>query len=55
MVIQILFEPRIGDRYTKVPKAKSLKIMIIIWNVFLNSQDTILLAIQPAIQLATNI
>ena len=25
------------------------------WNVFLNSQDTILLAIQPAIQLATNI
>ena len=54
MVIQII-EPRIGDQYTKVPKAKSLKIMIIIWNVFLNSQDTILLAIQPAIQLATNI
>ena len=25
------------------------------WNVFLNSQDTILLAIQPAIQLATKI
>ena len=54
MVIQII-EPRIGDQYTKVPKAKSLKIMIIMWNVFLNSQDTILLAIQPAIQLATNI
>ena len=54
MVIQII-EPRIGDRYTKVPKAKSLKIMIIMWNVFLNSQDTILLAIQPAIQLATSI
>ena len=29
--------------------------MIIMWNVFLNSQDTILLAIQPAIQLATSI
>ena len=54
MVIQII-EPRIGDHYTKVPKAKSLKIVIIMCNVFLNSQDTILLAIQPAIQLATNI
>ena len=29
--------------------------MIIMWNVFLNSQDTILLAIQPAIQPATSI
>ena len=29
--------------------------MIIMWNVFLNSQDTILLAIQPAIQQATSI
>ena len=54
MVSQII-EPRIGDQYTKVPKAKSLKIMIIIWNVFLNSQDTIPLAIQPAIQPATSI
>ena len=55
MVIQII-EPMIGDQYTKVPKAKSLKIMIIMWNdVFLNSQDTILLAIQPAIQQATSI
>ena len=54
MVIQII-EPRIGDQYTKVPKAKSLKMMIIMWNVFLNSQDTILLAIQPAIQPATSI
>ena len=54
MVIQII-EPRIGDQYTKVPKAKSLKIMIIMWNVFLNSQDTLLLAIQPAIQPTTSI
>ena len=54
MVIQII-EPRIGDQYTKVPKAKSLKIMIIMWNVFLNSEDTILLAIQPAIQPTTSI
>ena len=54
MVIQII-EPRIGDQCTKVPKAKSLKIMIIMWNVFLNSQDTILLAIQPAIQPTTSI
>ena len=54
MVIQII-EPRIGDQYTKVPKAKSLKIMITMWNVFLNSQDTILLAIHPAIQQATSI
>ena len=29
--------------------------MIIMWNVFLNSQDTILLAIQPAIQPASRI
>ena len=50
-----LFEPRTGDHYTKVPKAKSLKMMIIMWNVFLNSQDTTLLAIQPAIQPATSI
>ena len=42
-----LFEPRIGDHYTKVPKGKSLKMM--------NSQDTILLAIQPAFQPATSI
>ena len=35
MVIKII-EPRIGDQYTKVPKAKRLKIMIIMWNVFLS-------------------
>ena len=29
--------------------------MIIMWNVFLNSQDTILLTIQPAFQPASSI
>ena len=54
MVIQIIWTQD-WRSYTKVPKAKSLKIMIIMWNVFLNSQDTMLLAIQPAIQPATSI
>ena len=56
MVIQIYLNPGLEIIIQKFPKQKVWWLfMIIMWNVFLNSQDTILSAIQPAIQPATSI
>ena len=55
MVIQIVWTQYWRSIYKSSQSKKFKDYDHHVWNVFLNSQDTILLAIQPAIQPATSI